>query len=103
MAPLTFFPITIGLAIGLTSVTLDSLDIIAQASLQSLRLYQLYGLTGLNLSIFGSRTTWCLEAQVLCTVRDEDALAFKSSVQVHCTMVSVAVCPLQDRSNLFFS
>ncbi|KIM98299.1 hypothetical protein OIDMADRAFT_90904, partial [Oidiodendron maius Zn] len=49
-----------------------------------------YGLFGIFLYLFGSRTTWRTEAHVLGTVSDDDALNFKKSVQDECTMISVA-------------
>lgn len=58
---------------------------------------KLYGISGLVLLFFGSRTTWHLEAQVLGRFHDgklidKHALAFKKTVSDECTMISVAVC-----------
>ena len=55
-------------------------------------LIDLYGLSGIFLYLFGSRTTWRTEAHILWSVSDEDALNFKKSVQDECTMIFVAVC-----------
>ncbi|KAF2435024.1 hypothetical protein EJ08DRAFT_730152 [Tothia fuscella] len=80
----------VGALIATTEISLEVLDIIAHASLHSIQLTKLCGLSGLVLSIFGSRMTWCLEAHVLGTGKDEDALAFKSSLLEHCNTISVA-------------
>lgn len=60
--------------------------------LRPFRLWDLYGAPGIILYLFGSRTTWNVEAQVLGRQDEDDAMQFKKSVQDECTMVSVAVC-----------
>lgn len=51
----------------------------------------LYGVSGLTLLVFGNRTMWRLEAEILGGLRDSDAHAFRKSVQGQCNMISVAV------------
>ncbi|CZS93649.1 uncharacterized protein RAG0_03831 [Rhynchosporium agropyri] len=64
--------------------------IFAQTIRRPMDLVDLYGVSGIFLYFFGSRTTWGTEAQVLGTVSDDDALSFKKSVQDECTIISVA-------------
>lgn len=65
-------------------------------------LYEIYGIWGIALLVFGSRTTWRIEAYVLARLDDENALSFKKSIQDECTMISIAVsfpisrCPEYD-------
>lgn len=54
-------------------------------------LFKLYGLPGIVLFFFASRTVWRTEAHVLGSMLDDDANNFKKSVQDECTMISVAV------------
>ncbi|KAE9988365.1 hypothetical protein EG327_003394 [Venturia inaequalis] len=53
-------------------------------------LIDLYGVPGIFLWLFGSRTTWKAEVQVLSQVRDDDTMQFKKSVLDECSMVSIA-------------
>lgn len=55
-------------------------------------LFSLYGIPGIFVWLFGNRTTWRLEAQVLGDLKDEDAKAFKDSIIAECTTIAVAVC-----------
>jgi hypothetical protein len=66
-------------------------QIYTQTFRRPIDLFDLYGVSGIFLYLFGSRTTWRTEAHVLGTVSDDDALNFKKSVQDECTMISVAV------------
>jgi hypothetical protein len=68
-----------------------------QALRQSVALYDLYGPTATLLLLFGSRTTWVTEVQVLGRFENEEARQFRQSVQDECTMVSVAVRVFQRR------
>jgi hypothetical protein len=81
--------------IGTVLAVMQTAQIVIQTLIQPLRrpidLFDLYGVSGIFLYLFGSRTTWRTEAHVLGTVSDDDALNFKKSVQDECTMISVAV------------
>lgn len=50
-----------------------------------------YGLGAPSLDVYGSRTVWRLQAQIIGQLRDEDALAFKKMACDECTMIAVAV------------
>lgn len=81
-------------ALGVVSTVLGALGvvkIIIIPTLRPFRLWSLYGVPGIFLFLFGSQTTWSVEAQVLGRLGEDDALQFKKSVQDECTMVSVAV------------
>lgn len=67
------------------------LELVIQHIRRPIDLFDLYGLSGIFLYLFGSRTTWSVEAHVLGIVSDDDALNFKKCVQDECTMISVAV------------
>jgi hypothetical protein len=54
-------------------------------------LIQTYGPSGIIAWAFGSQTVWRAEARVLETLNDDDAIAFKKSIQDECTTISVAV------------
>ena len=64
---------------------------IQQRLLRPIQLVYLYGASGLVYYVFGNRTIWRTEMQVLGNFKDEDALNFKKSVQEECSMISVAV------------
>ena len=72
-------------------------------SLQPFYLFKLYGLSGLVLLIFGSRSTWLIEAHLLGEVDDSEAMQFKKSVQDDCTMISVAVSPTLTGTDAIFN
>lgn len=55
------------------------------------QLVDLYGASGLLMLIFGSGTAWHVQVETLGRLDDDSAMAFKSSVQNECGMVSVAV------------
>lgn len=50
-----------------------------------------YGPSGILLLLFGRRTIWRIQAQVLGEMDDNDALNFRKSISDECTMISVAV------------
>ena len=52
---------------------------------------KLYGISGLVLFFFGSPIVWQLQARVLGSLDDKDALEFRKSMQDECTMTAVAV------------
>ncbi|TGO42753.1 hypothetical protein BHYA_0005g00180 [Botrytis hyacinthi] len=49
-----------------------------------------YGTGALSLNIYGSRTVWHLQAQVIGGLQDEDAIEFKKMACDECTMIAVA-------------
>ena len=84
--------------LGVVSIFTGPLDIVLlvsdslfQAIHRAIPLFRLYGLSGIVLLFFGSRTTWRVEAQILGKLDDKEALEFKKSVKDECTMISVAV------------
>jgi hypothetical protein len=77
--------------IGVISTVIEITSTVIQTLRRPINLFDLYGLSGVFLYLFGSRTTWRTEAHVLGTMSDDDALNFKKSVQDECTMISVAV------------
>ena len=72
-------------------LALDIADASAREFVRGYRLFIWYGLSGIPLFLFGNRTTWRLQAQILGQVEDEDAMAFKSSVYNECTMIAISV------------
>lgn len=77
-------------------IFLDIADSNAREIVRGYQLCKWYGQFGIFLFLFGNRTTWRIQAQVLGELSDDDALAFKSSVYNECTMIAVAVrIPLQ--------
>ncbi|KAH6721666.1 hypothetical protein BKA61DRAFT_591128 [Leptodontidium sp. MPI-SDFR-AT-0119] len=76
--------------LSLASSVIAVVQIFTQTIRRPIDLVDLYGVSGIFLYLFGSRTTWRTEAHVLGTVSDDDALNFKKSVQDECTMISVA-------------
>lgn len=52
---------------------------------------RLYGISGFIVWWFGSKNVWRMQAQVLGGLKDEDAMAFRKSIQDECTMTAVAV------------
>ena len=89
---------SIAVLILTVKVSLDVADSVARHGLRAIRLFGLYGPSGLLLFWFGSKSTWRMEAQVLGELTDEDALAFKKCVQDECIMVSVAVSRCSDHA-----
>lgn len=87
-------PFLLSCATTIGAIGGDILGTLFAMAIRPVLLVHLYGLPGAFLLVFGSQTTWLTEAQVLCTMCDEDALNFKKSIQDECTMVSVAVCRL---------
>ncbi|KAF7927399.1 uncharacterized protein EAE97_010074 [Botrytis byssoidea] len=49
-----------------------------------------YGIGALSLKMYGSRTVWLLQAQIIGELQDEDAIAFKKMACDECTMIAVA-------------
>ena len=82
------------------SLTVDGLDYTLRTIRRVALLYKLYGSPGAALFLFGNRSTWRLEAHILGGLKDEDALAFKKSVQGQCNMISVAVSSSQSYSTI---
>ena len=85
-------------ALGALSIIFEASDIallvsdsLFQVIRRAIPLFRLYGLPGIVLLFFGSRTTWRVEAQILGKLDDKEALEFKKSVQDECNMISVAV------------
>jgi hypothetical protein len=72
-------------------VALELSNVAAKALYRAFSLVKLYGGGGIALWLFGNRSTWRLEAQVLGKLNDQDAFAFKSVVQGQSTMIAVAV------------
>jgi hypothetical protein len=75
----------------LAQVILDVADVYAREFVRGLQLSKWYGPSGIPLFLFGSRTIWRIQAQILGQLKDGDALAFKKSVYNECTMIAVAV------------
>jgi hypothetical protein len=77
-------------------VVLDIADQYGRELVRAIQLFKWYGPSSIPLFLFGSRTTWRIQAQILGQVKDDDALAFKKSVYDECTMIAVAVrIPIQ--------
>jgi hypothetical protein len=76
------------------SVVVDIVDEYAREFVRCYQLCKMYGVTGVPLFIFGNRTIWRMQAQILGELKDEDALAFKESVYNECTMIAVSVSSL---------
>jgi hypothetical protein len=74
-------------------ICLDMADLYAHQFVRGFNLYKCYGLSGIAIFLFRSRTTWRIEAQILGQVNDDAAVEFKKSVCDECTMISVAVSP----------
>jgi hypothetical protein len=91
------------IAIELISIGLDIGDIGARAVASSIPLIRLYGPRGLLLFVFGDRTAWRTQAAVLGNLEDEEAMAFKKSVQNECSMVSIAVRACARKTSLITS
>jgi hypothetical protein len=72
-------------------IFLDIADAFARKFVRGYQLWKWYGQAGVPLFIFGNRTTWRIQAQILGELNDDDALAFKTSVYNECTMIAVAV------------
>jgi hypothetical protein len=86
----------VGLNVVALGVALDVADLYARKFVRGFQLCKWYGPSGIALFLFGNRTTWRIQAQILGQVKDEDALAFKTSVYNECTMIAVAVSiPIQ--------
>ena len=68
------------------------IDLLASTVARAFHLFVLYGPSSIPLLLFGSRTTWRIEAQILGQLKEEDATAFKKSILDECTMIAVAVC-----------
>jgi hypothetical protein len=83
----------------ITRITLDLIDISAREAARLFQLWSWYGPSALPLFIFGSRTTWRIQAQILGQLKDEDAIAFKDSVYGEYTMIAVAVRSLASHPN----
>ncbi|TGO29731.1 hypothetical protein BPAE_0011g00020 [Botrytis paeoniae] len=49
-----------------------------------------YGIGAISLKMYGSRTVWLLQAQIIGELQDEDAIAFKKMACDECTMIAVA-------------
>jgi hypothetical protein len=58
---------------------------------QPIHFLEIYGLPGLCVFSFVSRSAWQTEARILGSVDDADTMQFKGSVQDECTMLAVAV------------
>lgn len=90
------FPITTA-AIDIVSTGLSIALLLVSGPNRLIGLIRLYGPSGVLLFIFGSQTTWRLEAQVLRHIDrdgnliDDSAQAFKRTVSDECTVISVAV------------
>ncbi|KAF2671958.1 hypothetical protein BT63DRAFT_422471 [Microthyrium microscopicum] len=72
------------------SVASVVIQIAAGAVLAPVSLIYLYGPAGVVLYLFGSRSTWRIQAEILGTLDDNDALDYRKAVQEECTMLSVA-------------
>jgi len=92
---------TIGAIATLFNAILLIADGLVHLQLRVFHLYSIYGISAIPLQLFGSQTTWRLQAQILGEMRDEAAMAFKESVYNECTMISVAVrnTPLPSNSH----
>lgn len=59
---------------------------------------RLYGFAaGLVVWGSGSKTAWRMQAQVLRSLNDDDAMRFRTSMQDECNMIAVAVGGQSDR------
>jgi hypothetical protein len=88
--PLTAFGFATSI-IAVADIGFEIVDTFRNEIVRVVHLMSWYGPSGLVLFLFGSRTTWRMQAQVLGQLKEEDALGFKKSVYDECTMVSVAV------------
>jgi len=70
-------------------LALDVAATIARRFVRDIRVFRWESVVPLFL--FGNRTSWRLQARILGELRDEDALAFKSSVIKQCTAVALSV------------
>ena len=50
-----------------------------------------YGPSGVFLAVFGSRTIWTTQAELLASLNDDDALAFRKTIQDESNLTAVAV------------
>ena len=55
-------------------------------------LLRLYGISGYFVWAYGSQSVWRMQAKLLGSFNDNDAMAFRKSMQDECTMTAVAVC-----------
>jgi hypothetical protein len=70
---------------------LDGTDYVLRSVRRAVLLTRIYGSPGIALFLFGNRSIWRLEAQIIGKLQDADATAFKDAVQGQCSMISVAV------------
>lgn len=70
---------------------LDGTDYVLRSARRAVLLVGIYGSPGIFLFLFGNRSTWRLEAQIIGKLQDADATSFKDAVQGQCSMISVAV------------
>ena len=59
----------------------------------------IYGISGAVLWSFGSRDVWNVQASILGSVNDGDAVAYRDSVQSAANSIGVAVCPYPYSTN----
>ena len=78
----------------LISLSIDTLSLFTSIGTTRFQYVRLYGLSGIVLSVFGSTAVWHLQAKVLGSLDDKDALEFRKSMQDECTMTAVAVRPI---------
>ena len=65
----------------------------------SISYLKLYGISGILVEIFGNNDVWRMQAQVLGSLNDDDALTFRQSIQNECNMEAVAVGAWEPSSN----
>jgi hypothetical protein len=85
----------------LVRVTFDIADLYARHLVRGIRLFRLRDPSGIALLLFGNRTTWRIQAQILGQMKDGDALEFKASVYNEYTMIAVAASCLSRPSMKF--
>lgn len=84
---------TISVLSIIADVLLELGDILGTWALRGIRLWDLYGPSGIILNSFGSQAVWRIQAEIIGGMDDEAAMSFKKSAQDECTMISVAVRP----------
>lgn len=81
MEPLTFLLANLVSILDIASrayirIFFDLADEVASKFLRGYQLCKLYGQSGITFVIFGNRTTWRIQAQILGLLKDEDAMAY---------------------------
>ncbi|KAH8593000.1 hypothetical protein B0O99DRAFT_516762 [Bisporella sp. PMI_857] len=80
----------LGVVASVYSISAVVGKVVLSYTYRAIHLSRLYGIPAGVILLFGSRTTWRMQAEVLGKLNKEDAMAFKKSVQDESTMISVA-------------